>query len=56
MDKGNVKIRSKDGTNVTITNVFFVLEFVEYWTINKKKDISLISLMEFAPLVIKIRR
>ena len=37
MDKGNVKIRSKDGTDVTITNVFFVLEFVEYRTINKKK-------------------
>ena len=56
MDKGNVKIRSKDGTDVTITNVFFVLEFVEYRTINKKKDISLISLMEFELFVVKIRQ
>ena len=40
MCKGNVKICSKDGTNVTITNVFFVpdifLEFVKYETINRK--------------------
>ena len=40
MGKGNVKIRSKDGTNFTILDVFFCsrsfLEFVEYETINRK--------------------
>ena len=41
--KGNIKIHSKDGTDVTITDVTFVLDifskFVEYVAINKKNGI-----------------
>ena len=57
--KGNVKIRSKDGTDVTIANVFFASNL--FWNLLSmgqltENGISLISLIEFAPLVIKIRR
>ena len=60
MGKGNVKICSKDGIDVTIADVFFVPNFI-FWNLLSmrqltKKGISLISLMEFATLVIKIIR
>ena len=59
MGKCNVKIRFKDGTDVTIVDVFFVPYI--FWNLLsigqlKKKGILIISLMKFTTLVIKIRR
>ena len=60
MDKSNVKIYSKDSIDVTIVDIFFVPNL--FWNLlsikqlTEKKNISLIFLMELAPLVIKIRR
>ena len=38
MCKGNVKICSKDGTNVTITNVFFVPDI--FWNLLSMRQLT----------------
>ena len=46
MGKGNIKICSKDSTNVTIANIFFILDiffvkFVDHETIDKKIKVKI---------------